>query len=64
MSDKKKTLKEQRIQAVKQFHGGFEGANYGQIKTLWDSLPADVQERYLNSIKSKSEVSNADSTGT
>jgi len=34
-------------EAVLAHHGGFENADDNEIKTLWNSLPKDVQEKYL-----------------
>lgn len=39
--------------AVRKHHGGFGKAMDDQIMTLWNSLPKEVQEKYLEDTKER-----------
>ena len=49
--------------AVLANHGGFENATNIQINTLWQSLPPDVQQRYLEGLKKTEKKGGADAAG-
>ena len=55
----KKTIR----QAVIKNRGGFENATDAQLSTLWNSLPAETQNQYLESVKER-KGKNAVSAGT
>jgi hypothetical protein len=40
-------------QAVLTNCGGFESASDDEIRIKWNSLPADIQKKYLNDVKGK-----------
>lgn len=40
-------------------HGGLQEATDAQIKVVWNSLPKDVQERYLLENKQEGKVKDA-----
>jgi len=42
-----KTKMEEIRKAVITHHGGLQGATDAQIKVVWNSLPVEVQKRYL-----------------
>jgi len=37
--------------AIDKHHGGNASRDDDQIKIIWDSLPEETQEKYLNSLK-------------
>jgi hypothetical protein len=38
-------------EAVIKNRGGWDNATDGEIQTVWQSLPAETQEMYLNSVQ-------------
>jgi hypothetical protein len=40
-------------QAVCKFHGGFDKASDAEVKTLWEALPAETKERYLQAVNAE-----------
>lgn len=43
-------------EAVRKHHGGFEQATDLQIQRVWDSLPAEVQQRYLDGLAESKKI--------
>jgi len=50
---KRKLSMEKIRQAVCKHRGGWESASDAEIRTVWNSLSAEIQQQYLDNLKEK-----------